>query len=1084
MNQDLAALLGAIGRRIPRATPLVERLGERRRGRQLVDSGLFDLAWYELQSGCRFPSAVAAASDYVRQGRRAGLSPHPLFEPAWYDPLEWRTRPIEPLVYYLGRLRRRPSKITHPLFGPARYLADHPKSLQHPSGPLGHFMASVTPQTPVDLGHVFDRPASATWGEIRSHLEAVVRQLQQDPVGPAGAVPAQAAAWPAAPQEPQDPGRPLVSIVFPVHDGVRRLQALLSAILAQRLSDLELLVVDAGSTDDTGPVVEGFRHFDPRVRLFTTEWRGLENARNEGLAAALGRYVAFADPGTIWAPDFLQRMVTEMERRALPAARASLGEEESGGRVLPETSGDRAELLAAGRLDLSAVVLRRDLLRQTGGTLPELGSAAGHELLLRVSTLVRVPRLAVLAGVYRPEDDDEDEDEADDGRSRENGHGALESRSLPAADDPVQPADAARARHLLDWDAATRSPDVAGRVAVVIPVVDAARLARVCVAAALRSADRSGLDLEVILVDHGQLRSEQVCLGALTLADPRVRVVRTPPRISRPLAFDAGIAAARAQYVVTCPPELELLPGVLEAIVEALRDESTGCVQPVIVGTDGTVASAGLGFTAGGAQPVPLFRGHPVDDVLALGEITRIPALLGELWGARRADLAAVGGLDCGFAQSWAEADLSLRLAAAGRGSCRLLPNVLAEVSGDARPPMPMPRLVADTWRFVARWRDRLPRQGQAAWALAGLNVAHHQVTRRQEDPSRLRAVVTRPPRLVADGPARGKPSLRWSVKVPGSGLPLARLGREWRFAAQIAQALRVLGQDVVIDGRESYRRPTAYLDDVNLVLRGADPVDAESPATGLLWVIGQPEELAVDELRSYARVLSTSPLWAQRAGTRYEIDVEVLPPATDPLRFRPGTDEPQTPADEFGPDGVPSLLYVGDRRGRVPHGLRNALEIGADLHVFGAGWEDVLPEEVLRGPRPGAERLGELYRRAGVVLLDHRDPERLGGFVSASAYDVLACGSRLACDAVQGLELALPEGPRVWETAPDLAELLDDVQQHFPDRAARLALARTVRDQHSWHGRATRLLDLALAAREGAPLPDEARRGNLVGGA
>src|SRR5207237_4177688 len=107
--------------------------------------------------------------------------------------------------------------------------------------------------------------------------------------------------------------RPLVSAVIPVFNRVRSIGAAIDSALAQDMKELEVLVVDDGSTDATREVVGG--HPDPRVRLIARERRGgAAAARNAGIAAAAGDYIAFLDSDDVWLPGKLAWQPAVMRR--------------------------------------------------------------------------------------------------------------------------------------------------------------------------------------------------------------------------------------------------------------------------------------------------------------------------------------------------------------------------------------------------------------------------------------------------------------------------------------------------------------------------------------------------------------------------------------------------------------------------------------------------------------------------------------------------------------------------------------------------------------------------------------------------
>ena len=92
--------------------------------------------------------------------------------------------------------------------------------------------------------------------------------------------------------------QPLVSVIVPVYNGERFLSATLKSILDQDYRPLEVLVIDDGSTDGTAAVAQSFAE----IRYVYQSNHGVAVARNTGLEAARGEYIAFLDADDLWAP--------------------------------------------------------------------------------------------------------------------------------------------------------------------------------------------------------------------------------------------------------------------------------------------------------------------------------------------------------------------------------------------------------------------------------------------------------------------------------------------------------------------------------------------------------------------------------------------------------------------------------------------------------------------------------------------------------------------------------------------------------------------------------------------------------------
>lgn len=96
---------------------------------------------------------------------------------------------------------------------------------------------------------------------------------------------------------------PLISVIIPTRNRAKQVKRAVLSVLAQTEKNLELIVVDDGSTDDTLSVLAEIR--DPRLRVERQEHGGACHARNKGVVLARGHYVAFQDSDDIWRRDKL-----------------------------------------------------------------------------------------------------------------------------------------------------------------------------------------------------------------------------------------------------------------------------------------------------------------------------------------------------------------------------------------------------------------------------------------------------------------------------------------------------------------------------------------------------------------------------------------------------------------------------------------------------------------------------------------------------------------------------------------------------------------------------------------------------------
>jgi succinoglycan biosynthesis protein ExoO len=109
-----------------------------------------------------------------------------------------------------------------------------------------------------------------------------------------------------------------ISVVIPVFNGADSIVRAIASVQAQTRRDLEIIVVDDFSTDDSCAIVDAIAQQDPRVRLIRSAANGGPSAaRNLGFAAARGQWIAILDGDDAYLPDRLEALVTLADRNAL-----------------------------------------------------------------------------------------------------------------------------------------------------------------------------------------------------------------------------------------------------------------------------------------------------------------------------------------------------------------------------------------------------------------------------------------------------------------------------------------------------------------------------------------------------------------------------------------------------------------------------------------------------------------------------------------------------------------------------------------------------------------------------------------------
>jgi glycosyltransferase involved in cell wall biosynthesis len=100
---------------------------------------------------------------------------------------------------------------------------------------------------------------------------------------------------------------PLVSVIVPAFNAATTLAEALGSALAQTYKNIEILVVDDGSTDATAAIAREFAAADGRVSLVRRSNGGIAAARNSGIAVSKGAYIAPLDADDLWHPTKIEK---------------------------------------------------------------------------------------------------------------------------------------------------------------------------------------------------------------------------------------------------------------------------------------------------------------------------------------------------------------------------------------------------------------------------------------------------------------------------------------------------------------------------------------------------------------------------------------------------------------------------------------------------------------------------------------------------------------------------------------------------------------------------------------------------------
>lgn len=285
----------------------------------------------------------------------------------------------------------------------------------------------------------------------------------------------------------------------------------------------------------------------------------------------------------------------------------------------------------------------------------------------------------------------------------------------------------------------------------------------------------------------------------------------------------------------------------------------------------------------------------------------------------------------------------------------------------------------------------------------------------------------------------------------------------DYHFAESLAAAIERLGHSVRIDFRGQWHGHSIASEDLVIVLRGLIPYEPRPGQMAFLWNISHPDQVGFDEYDRYSRVYAASASTAALLAPIVRPPVVPMLQATDPERFHPLKERPESP----------DVLFVGNSRGVDRPIVNWAIEAGHPPAIYGDGWSGRVPDDLVRAANVDNRELGRLYAGAGVVLNDHWESMRAFGLLSNRLFDVVGAGGRAVSDAVPSMASVFGDSVRQIGSAGECRAAIDEILSTPRDEVALAAAAAEVHARHSFDARARTFIADAFAIL-GLPSPSE----------
>lgn len=188
--------------------------------------------------------------------------------------------------------------------------------------------------------------------------------------------------------------KPKVSVIIPVYNGEKYISAAIESVLIQSYKNIEVVVIDDGSTDDT---FEKIKPFLPHIRYIYQENSGVSNARNNGILNSKSELVSFLDHDDVWFPDKIKKQVNYLlchpDEKFVHCGVKYINHEGSdinpagywGNLTFTGEVENIEEIIMHFAMLPSAMMIKKEVFDEVGLFNPEFVNCEGYDLCLRIA---------------------------------------------------------------------------------------------------------------------------------------------------------------------------------------------------------------------------------------------------------------------------------------------------------------------------------------------------------------------------------------------------------------------------------------------------------------------------------------------------------------------------------------------------------------------------------------------------------------------------------------------------------------------------------------------------------------------------
>ena len=813
----------------------------------------------------------------------------------------------------------------------------------------------------------------------------------------------------------QSPEHALVSIIMPVWNRESVVGEAIESIQSQTLQNWELLIADDGSTDKTISVLEGYAKEDKRIKVIKLDHGGVCAARNAAIRSAGGDWIAFLDSDNTWTPYFLSTMIGEMTENGNLAAYGCV-ELKDGRKSLYRTNEIDMKNLSMGNfIDLNVLIVEKKLLESVGYFDEELRRMVDYDLVARLSKKSTIKMYPILGVNYT-------------------NHNDIERITNT---ERVTWSSVVKNKNYIDWSSKNKGFD---GVSVVISFHENLPALTRCLRSVLDQIDQNLLN-EVIIIDNSSTAGASIGAASLELLSSKVFYVRSEFGSDVALGFNLGFTLSKSKRVVLLSTEVDLDEGWSDLG----EDNKLPIAVPVQLKSNRLIYSAGVVldkklFPA----PIKLLENHPIEDLKKLTENEHVMASFdGCLILNDRTIFERIKGLDPIYSKRVMMLDFSLRALKIAGTKTNLAKSIYI-VNHNAKSDY-----FDEDYRFYFnRWRGLRVASTPTTEILQriGFSIKEKKLFRNDIDDSLFVALEIKRPKNA---------KTRWAIK---SAHPSNASRFEWGdmyFANALRDALVRFGHDAVVDNRDTVDRPSAALDDINIVLRGLIRVPAMTGKINVLWVISHPDLVSDEEILEYDLVFAAGEKWAKEKTLSTGKEIYTLLQCTNLKPIK----ESQRRKDNSFKD---KIIFVGNSRNVYRKIVKDIIQTKHKVSVYGTGWEQFIPKKFIKARHIDNTQLPVAYNSAEIVLNDHWDDMKKEGFISNRIFDAGASGAIVISDKVSGAEDIFPSNSFfMYDKIDELSNIIENIHRMTPYEKERYKkeFSKKILEKHTFYQRAKELV-------------------------